>query len=859
MKTIYKLFYFMTALLILAMFLPAITIAQDDVTCESEVTVAEGDWLSTIAEDAYGDPTLYTGIAAATNLKAKTDSTFATIDSNDVIEPGWKLCIPDQATAQQLSTTAAPAETSVLTIDQLANATYTGIYDDQEVTLTDGQYEGEPFVEGGASRPTVNFNPNDVAFGDLNGDGVEDAAVLLSENSGGSGTFLYLAAVINEDGQPVNVATTQLPGNNPEIKSMTIDAEQIILEVVTQGPDDPECCPSAKQRWTYALQSDELVQISVEDLGTVSLADLDGTSWRLVDFNFDQQPVPDEVDITANFSEGQLSGFAGCNNYTTSIAEGDTPQSLTISPIASTMMACPEPGMSLETQYLTALQNVDQWSYLATQLALSYINEDGSLGTLMFEPQTETDASAESVPALTADQLRNATYSGIYDEPVTLTDGRYEGEPFSEDSAERPTVMMVSAPPLFGDLDGDGVDDAVVFLSENSGGTGHFIYVAAQLNQDGQPVDAGAVLIEDRIQIKSAAIENGQIMLEIITDGPGDAACCKSHKADKTYALQDGQLAEITGETEDLVRISADDLNGTSWTLVDLNLDQQPVLTDTEVTISFQDGQITGSGGCNTYNSSFTLGEDNPFVMTIDPVASTRKACPEPILNQETAFFTALQNVSLWGYQVGQLALSYRNDQGDFGTLIFAPQVTTEAGSADNAAMTTTAAVTATEVISYTPTEIPTETQAGSCFANAIGLGRTDAWRCTVGNQIYDPCFEVNDAPTVVCGANPTTGDTGFVLELTEPLPEPNAGQGQSSKAWLVELADGQVCGLMTGTVPGVGDRVAPYGCPDGSNLFEDFQQDGDVWMAEKAVIGLNDDGYFIEQSEMVAISRIWK
>ncbi|MCB0173146.1 MAG: LysM peptidoglycan-binding domain-containing protein, partial [Anaerolineae bacterium] len=188
MKTIYKLFYFMTALLILAMFLPAITIAQDDVTCESEVTVAEGDWLSTIAEDAYGDPTVYTGIAAATNLKAKTDSTFATIDSNDVIEPGWKLCIPDQATAQQLSTTAAPAETSVLTIDQLANATYTGIYDDQEVTLTDGQYEGEPFVEGGASRPTVNFNPNDVAFGDLNGDGVEDAAVLLSENSGGSGT-----------------------------------------------------------------------------------------------------------------------------------------------------------------------------------------------------------------------------------------------------------------------------------------------------------------------------------------------------------------------------------------------------------------------------------------------------------------------------------------------------------------------------------------------------------------------------------------------------------------------------------------------------------------------------------------------
>ncbi|MCB0166914.1 MAG: META domain-containing protein [Anaerolineae bacterium] len=857
MKNIYKPFYFMAILALLATtLLPATTQAQDDVVCESEVTVAEGDWLSTIANDAYGDPTLYTGIAAATNLKAQTDSTFATIASNDVIEPGWKLCIPDQATAEALSAGApatATAAATGLTVDQLANATYSGIYE-EPVTLTEGRYEGEPFVEGGASRPTVNFNPNEVAFGDLNGDGVEDAVVLLSENSGGSGTFIYLAAVINQDGQPVNVATTQLPGNGPQLKSMTIEEGQIILEVVTQGPDDPECCPTAKQRLTYTLQDDALTQVSVEDLGKVSLADLNGTSWRLVDFNFDQQPVPADVDITANFSEGQLSGFAGCNNYTTSIAtEGEFAQSLVISPIAATLMACPEPGMSLETQYLAALQSVSQWSYLAAHLALTYETEDGGIATLMFEPvATEAAAPAESSPALTREQLANATYSGIYDDPVTLTDGRYEGEPFVEGDASRPTVTMANAAPLMGDLNGDGVDDAVVFLEENSGGTGHFVYVAAQLNQDGQPVDAGTVLIEDRIQIKSAAIENGQIMLEIVTEGPGDAACCKSHKTHKTYALQDGQLAEIPGPEEELVRISADDLNGTTWTLVDLNFDQQPVLTDTEVTISFQDGQITGSGGCNTYNTSFTLGEDNPFVMTISPVASTRMACPEPILTQENAFFTALQNVSLWGYNVGQLALSYRTDDGGFGTLLFAPP----APAADEAAAGESE-LSATEVIDFTPTDIPTETQAGSCFTNAIGLGRADAWRCTVGNQIYDPCFAVDDKPTVVCDANPATGTTGFVLDLTEPLPEPDAGD--LAQPWLVELADGQVCGLMTGTIPGVDDRVAPYGCPDGSYLFEDFQQDGDVWLAEKAVIGLNDNGFFIEQSEMVPISRIWQ
>ncbi|MCB0214782.1 MAG: hypothetical protein KDJ52_35915, partial [Anaerolineae bacterium] len=119
---------------------------------------------------------------------------------------------------------------------------------------------------------------------------------------------------------------------------------------------------------------------------------------------------------------------------------------------------------------------------------------------------------------LTVAALKNATYSGIYDEAVTLSDGLYEGEPFVAGDASRPTVAYADGAERYGDLDGDGVDDAVVFLVENSGGTGNFVYVAAQLNRDGRPVDAGAVWIEDRIQVRSAAIDDGQVVLEIITD-----------------------------------------------------------------------------------------------------------------------------------------------------------------------------------------------------------------------------------------------------------------------------------------------------------------------------------------------------
>jgi heat shock protein HslJ len=286
--------------------------------------------------------------------------------------------------------------------------------------------------------------------------------------------------------------------------------------------------------------------------------------------------------------------------------------------------------------------------------------------------------AVEALPAATGDipvaALVNATYSGIYDEPVTLTDGLYEGQPFVEGDASRPVVQYIDGTELYGDLDGDGVDDAVVFLSESSGGSGVFTYVAAQLNQGGEPTDAGAVMIEDRIGVKSAAIEDDQIVLEIITQGPGDVACCSTHKLHKTYALQEGRLVETTPAGGEPVKVSAADLDGTGWTLLEPGHDQ-PAVTDSEVTISFQDGQISGSGGCNNYTGSFTLGDDNPLVMTTGPVLATQKSCPDPIGAQESAYFAALADVSRWGYVYGKLALYYADGENGESRLLFAPQI----------------------------------------------------------------------------------------------------------------------------------------------------------------------------------------
>jgi len=91
---------FTLLLLAVTMMLPAVSMAQKDVTCSSDVTIQADDWLSKLADKFYGDVLAYKAIVDATNAKHATDSSYAKIDNPDVVEPGWKLCIPPAESAQ---------------------------------------------------------------------------------------------------------------------------------------------------------------------------------------------------------------------------------------------------------------------------------------------------------------------------------------------------------------------------------------------------------------------------------------------------------------------------------------------------------------------------------------------------------------------------------------------------------------------------------------------------------------------------------------------------------------------------------------------------------------------------------------
>jgi len=80
-----------------------------------EYIVQADDWLSKLADKNYGDVLAWPVIWKATNTKAETDDSFATIPDPNVIEVGQKLWIPDESEAAVLLEQFAAERTAAST------------------------------------------------------------------------------------------------------------------------------------------------------------------------------------------------------------------------------------------------------------------------------------------------------------------------------------------------------------------------------------------------------------------------------------------------------------------------------------------------------------------------------------------------------------------------------------------------------------------------------------------------------------------------------------------------------------------------------------------------------------------------
>ena len=183
-------------------------------------------------------------------------------------------------------------------------------------------------------------------------------------------------------------------------------------------------------------------------------------------------------------------------------------------------------------------------------------NRIAALSTVSRAVTADTEVAGEApgeAPApLTLEILRNAEYEWV-DWPtslapppggkVKLIDGRF----VTRVPDWHPYYVELANPVAFGDLDGDGIDDAVVFLQANGGGGNHVgLYLAAVVNEQGRPRHVASTYLGDaRGGPESLEIEDGHIVMQKWSYGPADALCCASRKETFVFRLAGDTLSFI--------------------------------------------------------------------------------------------------------------------------------------------------------------------------------------------------------------------------------------------------------------------------------------------------------------------------
>jgi heat shock protein HslJ len=161
----------------------------------------------------------------------------------------------------------------------------------------------------------------------------------------------------------------------------------------------------------------------------------------------------------------------------------------------------------------------------------------------------------------------------------------------------------------------------------------------------------------------SIAFEGGA-MTEMACDEPRmalEAAFMDAMGAVTAFRI-DGDRLELTGGPTPLtfveeVPMGPLALEGTAWTLDSIGHDGavSSVLAGSEVTLRLEEGVANGSAGCNTFNGDY---ESSGDTLTFGPLASTKMACEQGVMDQEAQVLAALGEVTSWSVEEDRLTLS---------------------------------------------------------------------------------------------------------------------------------------------------------------------------------------------------------
>jgi heat shock protein HslJ len=239
------------------------------------------------------------------------------------------------------------------------------------VTLQCGDYRAQA-APGSATQTVVKLTDK-MFFGTLAGK--ELGAVVIAIDLGGSGTF-YDLALLRPGRLGWQTEDSVFLGDRIQVDALNVQRDQMVVRMITHGPDDPSCCPTREETKTFTVQHSPFLPGLAEFLSS-DMSPVIGDIWHWKQTELTDGPKlvsPDPEKYTLRLmASGEFKAQADCNGKGGSYTLQGGQLSLKI--IRSTTALCEE--SSLEESYTQALSEISHVFLREDRLYFELINNSG--------------------------------------------------------------------------------------------------------------------------------------------------------------------------------------------------------------------------------------------------------------------------------------------------------------------------------------------------------------------------------------------------------------------------------------------------------------------------------------------------
>ncbi len=272
------------------------------------------------------------------------------------------------------------------------------------------------------------------------------------------------------------------------------------------------------------------------------------------------------------------------------------------------------------------------------------------------------------------DQIEGFNYEQGYEYELVIREEQVENPPADASSIRWILVEEVSKTPVgsVGEIQLEGTEWVMVsYLNQDGGLTPSLPGVnATALFQDGQINGNGSCnRYFGGYEVEGSNLIVGPLASTEMFCGnpPGimdqEQGYLSALGSAASYSIDSQQLviADEAGETVLIYMVAEPvSLTGNLWQVFNYNNGKDAVvsvLLGTELTALFnEDGQLSGTAGCNNYTAAFEIDGEN---ITVGPAATTRMLCSEPegIMDQEMEYLAALEMATSYQFEEDRLIL----------------------------------------------------------------------------------------------------------------------------------------------------------------------------------------------------------